>query len=55
MTTILPKTVAHAELYDQDYFLRLEQLEQFLRSQNFAALDLENFIEEIAEISGSQK
>jgi hypothetical protein len=55
MTAILPKTVTHAELYDQDYFLWLEQLVQLLRSQNFAALDLENLIEEIAEMSGSQK
>ena len=26
MAAILPKTVTHAELYEQDYFLWLEQL-----------------------------
>jgi hypothetical protein len=55
MTAILPKILTHAELYDQDYFLWLEQLVQLLRSQNFADIDLENLIEEIAEMSGSQK
>ena len=38
MTAILPKTVTHTELYDQDYFLWLEQLVQLLRSPQVAQM-----------------
>ena len=45
----------HAALYEQDYVLWLDQAVDLLRSQNFAEIDIENLIEELAEMGGSQK
>lgn len=45
----------HQALYEQDYVLWLDEAVNLLRSQNFAEIDLENLIEEIEEMGGSQK
>ena len=45
----------HAALYDQDYVLWLDQAVDLLRLQNFAEINIENLIEELAEMGGSQK
>lgn len=42
-------------LYDQDYQLWLDETAAYLQSRNFDALDLENLIEEIESLGGSDK
>ena len=58
MTVALPNTfqaATHHTLYEQDYALWLEQAVDLLRSQNFAEIDIENLIAELAGMGGSQK
>ena len=45
----------HQVLYEQDYALWLDEAVNLLRSQNFAEIDLENLIEEVEGMGGSQK
>ena len=49
-TNVQPKS-----LYDQDYQLWLDETAAYLQSRNFDALDLENLIEEIESLGGSDK
>ncbi len=44
-----------AELYDQDFCQWAEQTARLLKDGNFAALDLAHLIEEVDDMSGSQK
>ena len=56
MTVALPNTfqaATHNTLYEQDYVLWLEQAVDLLRSQNFAEIDIENLIAELAGMGGS--
>ena len=55
MTAVLSRIFTNTELYEQDYFLCLEQVVGLLRSQNFAALDIDKLIEEIEDMGGTQK
>ncbi len=55
MTAVLSRIFTNTELYEQDYFLWLEQVVELLRSQNFAALDIDKLIEEVEDMGGSQK
>ena len=45
----------HQVLYEQDYALWLDEAVNLLRSQNFTEIDLENLIEEVEGMGGSQK
>jgi Domain of unknown function DUF29 len=45
----------HAELYEKDYLLWLEQVVQLLQEDNFASLDIPNLIDEIEDMGKSQK
>ncbi len=46
---------SHRDLYDQDFCLWVEQALVLLREGNLTDLDLENLLEEIADLSSSQK
>jgi hypothetical protein len=43
------------ELYESDFCLWAEHMAQLLRQGKFAQLDLDNLIEEVEDMSGSQK
>jgi Domain of unknown function DUF29 len=45
----------HAALHEQDYALCLDQAVDLLRSRNFAEIDIEKLIEELAGMGSSQK
>jgi len=49
------QATSHHELYEQDFCLWIEQALVLLREGNLADLDLENLLEEIADMSNSQK
>jgi hypothetical protein len=53
-STQVPKSQL-AELYQQDFCLWAEQTAQRLKEGNFSVLDLASLIEEVEDISGSQK
>lgn len=53
--TQTPPAISHRELYEQDFCLWVEQSLVLLRQGNLTDLDLENLLEEIADISNSQK
>jgi predicted DNA-binding ribbon-helix-helix protein len=44
-----------SELYEQDFCLWAEQIAQLLRSGHFSEIDLENLIDEVQDMSRSQK
>jgi predicted DNA-binding ribbon-helix-helix protein len=44
-----------SELYEQDFCLWAEQVAQLLRSGHFSEIDLENLIDEVQDMSRSQK
>jgi hypothetical protein len=44
-----------AALYEQDYYLWLEATAQLLRTQQFAALDVVNLLEEVEDMGRSEK
>jgi len=48
-------SISHRELYEQDFCLWVEQALVLLREGNLTDLDLENLLEEIADMSNSQK
>lgn len=50
-----PTAISHRELYEQDFCLWVEQALVLLREGNLTDLDLENLLEEIADMSNSQK
>jgi len=43
------------ELYESDFCLWAEHMAQLLRDGRFAELDLDNLVEEVEDMSGSQK
>ena len=47
--------ISHQALYEQDLYLWLEQAMDLLRERNLAELDIDNLIEEIADMGSSQK
>ena len=57
MASQLPKTTESISLtlYDYDYCLWLETTTQLLREGNLAALDIENLMEEIEDMSRREK
>ena len=44
-----------AELYEQDYYLWLQETSRLLKAREFANLDLENLIEEIESLGRSER
>lgn len=44
-----------ATLYEQDFFAWVEQTTEILKTQNWDKLDLENLIEEVADLGKSQQ
>ncbi len=44
-----------AELYEQDYYLWLQETSKLLKAREFANLDLENLIEEIESLGRSER
>jgi hypothetical protein len=50
-----PTRLTHLDLYEQDFCLWVERALVLLREGNFKDLDLENLLEEIADMSNSQK
>jgi len=46
---------ATARLYETDFYGWIQEQAQTLRSKNFAALDLENLLEEIEDMGKSQQ
>ena len=57
-TQIQPKTepeLAHHDLYEQDFCLWIEKALELLHEGNLKDLDLENLLEEIADMGNSQK
>jgi hypothetical protein len=50
-----PTRLTHLELYERDFCLWVERALVLLREGNFKDLDLENLLEEIADMSNSQK
>ena len=48
-------SISHRNLYGQDFCLWVEQALVLLREGNLTDLDLENLLEEIADMSNSQK
>jgi Domain of unknown function DUF29 len=53
--SISKSDTSHAELYEEDYLLWLEQVIQLLQEGNFALLDIPNLIDEIEDMGKSQK
>jgi len=49
------QTISHRDLYEQDFYLWIEQAANLLRHKNLKELDLENLIEEIESIGRSEK
>jgi hypothetical protein len=49
------QVISHHALYEQDFCLWVEQALVLLREGNLRDLDLENLLEEIADMSNSQK
>ena len=47
--------ISHHDLYEQDFCLWIEKALLLLREGNLRDLDLENLLEEIADMSNSQK
>jgi predicted DNA-binding protein YlxM (UPF0122 family) len=50
-----PTRLTHLDLYERDFCLWVERALVLLREGNFKDLDLENLLEEIADMSNSQK
>ena len=50
-----PTRLTHLDLYEQDFCLWVERALVLLREGNLRDLDLENLLEEIADMSNSQK
>jgi hypothetical protein len=48
-------TISHHDLYEQDFYLWIEQAVQLLRAENLTELDLENLIEEVESMGRSEK
>ena len=44
-----------AELYEQDYYLWLQETSRLLKAREFANLDLANLIEEIESLGRSER
>ncbi|WP_013323046.1 DUF29 domain-containing protein [Gloeothece verrucosa] len=44
-----------AQLYDQDFYLWIEETHELLKNRKFDELDLENLLEEIAAMGRSEK
>jgi hypothetical protein len=55
MTPAQVRQAQLSELYEQDFCQWAEQMAQLLREGNFAELDLDNLIEEVEDMSSSQK
>jgi hypothetical protein len=51
----IKSSTSHAELYEKDYLLWIEQVVQLLQEDNFALLDIPNLIDEIEDMGKSQK
>jgi hypothetical protein len=49
------KINSHHDLYDQDFCLWVEQASDLLRTGRFSELDMENLLEEIEDMSNSQR
>jgi hypothetical protein len=47
--------ISHQALYEQDLYLWIEQAMNLLRERNLAELDIDNLIEEIADMGSNQK
>ncbi len=47
--------LTHRDLYEQDFYLWIEQAVNLLRSENLTELDRENLIEEIESMGRSEK
>ncbi len=52
---IQQQTISHHDLYEQDFCLWIEKALVLLREGNLKDLDLENLLEEIEDMSNSQK
>ena len=50
-----PTRLTHYDLYERDFCLWVERALVLMREGNFKDLDLENLLEEIADMSNSQK
>jgi hypothetical protein len=50
-----PTRLTHLDLYERDFCLWVERALVLLREGNFKDLELENLLEEIADMSNSQK
>lgn len=49
------RSISHRDLYEQDFCLWVEQTLVLLRQGNLTDLDLDNLLEEIADMGNSQK
>ncbi|MBD2177171.1 DUF29 domain-containing protein [Pseudanabaena sp. FACHB-1998] len=49
------QAISHHDLYEQDFCLWIEKALELLREGNLKDLDLENLLEEIEDMSNSQK
>jgi len=48
-------SISHHDLYEQDFYLWLEQTVQLLSENRLSEIDRENLIEEISDMGNSQK
>ena len=50
-----PTSISHRELYEQDFYLWVEQAVKLLSENRLSELDRENLIEEIGDMGRSEK
>ncbi|MEO1447163.1 MAG: DUF29 domain-containing protein, partial [Cyanobacteria bacterium J06635_11] len=55
LSRFTPQLTHYGQSYDQDYVLWLDTTAALLRQGNFAAIDLENLLEELESMGRSEK